>query len=271
MATAAMAVNTRVYSHQIVIVTERQEEKEERSLFMKVKTLVLASAGSLLLAGAANAELAGVSFVVVQDTETDFTVQAIANFTDTADILQAVAGLPGTPLVWETTASSGLVNDDDGDPDGGNEDDIPFALNGEFDSWLAMGATGIFSANFQFTPDFWGVPNGENITVLTDGLQSISNDDSAYFFGGPGNAVGDLEGALGEEGTGDVIIGQFSVGKDFEVRSISFSGLIQWATAGAGATQTPFSASIDVPAIPAPGALALLGLAGLAGTRRRRR
>jgi hypothetical protein len=226
-----------------------------------MKTLI-ALAGSLVVAGTASADLTDVFFEVWDNGGSDYvTYRLFAEFDNTADAIGAYAGLEGQPLFFSTDAPGGIYNDD-GYFGGGHTDDIPFgnAGNLDIDTWLTIGQVGDFSGHPSFSPDFLGIPGGENQKVLVDGLTSFSDQNSAVFF--PGAAVQvDTWGDASH-----VALAQFSVAAPgaAEMPFAEMGGVIQWVPEGGNAIQTEFYASI-----PAPGALALLGLAGLVGRRRR--
>jgi hypothetical protein len=229
-----------------------------------MKTLI-ALAGSLVVAGSASAALTDMFFEEIDNGNPDYvTYRVLASFDDLTDKIQAFAGLEGQPLYWQTDVASGLYNDD-GDFGTGHIQDIPFGNgdNLDIDTWMTIGQIGGFDfSGVSFSPDFLGVPGGENLQVLTTGLTSFSDDDSAVFIPGAAKLVttwGDNDVPV------HVALAQFTVASSAAAEVyMEFGALIQWADEG-GTTYQDYHVAI----VPGPGALALLGLAGLIGRRRR--
>ncbi|MDY7110632.1 MAG: hypothetical protein SYC29_18520 [Planctomycetota bacterium] len=227
-----------------------------------MKTLI-ALAGTLALTGAALADFTGLTFEEIDNGNPDYrTFRVLARFSDLNDKIQAFAGLDGQPLYWTTNVQSGIYNDD-GDFGTGHIQDIPFGNgdNLDIDTWMTIGQIGGFDfSGVSFSPDFLGIPGGEDLQVLTDGLTSFSDEDSAVFIPGPAKDVttwGDNDVPV------DVALAQFTVASSAASEVyMEFGAIVQWQN-GAGENFQTYAV------IPAPGALALLGLAGVARRRRR--
>ena len=220
--------------------------------------------GLLVLAGSASADLTGMYFAPIDNGEPDYvTYRAYARFDSYVDQIGAYAGLEGRPLFFSTDAPAGIYNVDV--HENGHFNDLPFG-NGSYidiDTWLTIGQVGGFEGFPEFSPDFLGVPGGENVQVLVDGLTDFSHEDSAVFFPGPARPVhtwGDNDVPI------DVALAQFTVAAPApgEELYMEFGAVIQWMN-GDGDVFQDYHTAI----VPAPGALALLGMAGLRGRRRR--
>ncbi|MDY7110634.1 MAG: hypothetical protein SYC29_18530 [Planctomycetota bacterium] len=227
--------------------------------------LLLVLTGSLALAGTASADLTGMYFAPIDNGERDLvTYRACARFDNPADWIGAFAGTEGRPLFFSTNVWSGIYNND-GCFGPGHIDDIPFGTwwtRLDIDTWLTIGRIGgLDGYDFPaFSPDFLGIPGGEDMKVLTDGLTSFSHEDSAVYYPGPAmpvNTWGDNEVPI------DVALAQFVV-EDRDDLLIEFGAVIQWVPEGGEVTQTYLTAQV-----PAPGALPLLALAGLLHRRHR--
>ncbi|MDY7110630.1 MAG: hypothetical protein SYC29_18510 [Planctomycetota bacterium] len=229
-----------------------------------MKTLI-ALAGSFVVAGSASAALTDMYFSEVDNGNPDYvTYRVLASFDNTTDKIQAFAGLAGQPLYWQTDVASGIYNDD-GDFGTGHIQDIPFGngTNLDIDTWMTLGQVGGFDfSGVAFSPDFLGIPGGEDLQVLTDGLTSFSDEDSAVFIPGAAKVVttwGDNEVPI------EVALAQFTVASSAASQVyMEFGAVIQWQDESGNNIQDYYTA-----VVPAPGALALLGLAGLIGRRRR--
>ena len=222
-----------------------------------MKTLI-ALAGSLLVAGSASAAFTGVYAVDMGNPASDQqTYRFYAGFDNPDDGIQAFSGLEGQPLLF-TSFAGGIINDDATGT--GHEKDLPYTFNGEFDTWLTIGATSGYSGFPSFTPEFLGTTYSDPdnlIQVLVDGLTSFYHEDSAVFIAGP---------AVPVDSWGDhtaVALAQFTVPLAEGVDIMEFGGVLTWEDDG-----TPTNTEFYV-LVPSPGALALLGLAGLIGRRRR--
>jgi hypothetical protein len=223
--------------------------------------LLIAFTGSIALAGSASADLTGMIFTPIDHGDPDYiTYRAYARFDNALDQISAFAGLEGRPLFFETDAPGGIYNVDV--HENGHFNDLPFGYGSyiDIDSWLTIGQVGGFIGFPDFSPDFLGVPGGENQQVLTDGLTGFFHEDSAVFFPGPAKPVntwGDNDVPI------DVALAQFTVA-DYGDPTVEFGAVIQWIPEGGEVTQTYLTAGI-----PAPGAMAFLALAGLIGRRHR--
>jgi hypothetical protein len=222
---------------------------------------LIALTGALVAAGSASADLTGMIFTPIDHGNPDYvTYRAYARFDNPFDAIRAYLGGEDEPLFFSTDAPSGIYNDD-GWPQG-HLCDIPYGNlpNIEIDTWLTIGQIGGFQGFPDFSPDFLGVPGGEELKLLVDGLTSFSDDRSAVFFpdsAKPVNTWGDNDVPI------DVALAQFTVA-DYGDPTVEFGAVIQWVPEGGEVTQTYMTATI-----PAPGAMALLGLAGLVGRRHR--
>jgi MYXO-CTERM domain-containing protein len=223
---------------------------------------LMALTGALVLAGSASADLTGMFFAPIDNGDPDLvTYRAYARFDSPADRIGAFAGLDGKPLFFSTSAPGGIFNW----PHSWNGDhieDIPMGEGNvlDLDTWLTIGQVGGFETFPDFSPDFLGIPGGEELMVLTDGLVEFSHEDSAVYYPGPAKPVntwGDNDVPI------DVALAQFVV-EDRDDLLIEFGAVIQWIPEGGEVTQTYLTAEV-----PGPSAVALLGVAGLAGRRRR--
>ena len=227
-----------------------------------MKTLI-ALAGSLVVAGSASATLTDMYFTEIDNGNPDYTTYRVyASFDNPNDEIGAYAGLEGQPLMFSTNVGTGLYNFD-GLFGGGHTDDIPFGseppADWDLDSWLTIGLIGGFAGHPSFSPDFLGVPGGENLKVIADGMTGFSDTNSAVFFPGPAVPVS----TWGDPA--NVALANFTVASELASEIImDFAAVIQWVPEGGQVTQTYMEAHV-----PGPGALALLGLAGLLGRRRR--
>ena len=150
--------------------------------------LLIALAGSLALAGSASAEFLYTHAQLRSNPNPDqLTWRVYARFDNPMDRISAYAGLPDSPLWWDGYGTDGLINDD-GYHGEGHINDLPFGdgSNVAVDSWLTIGQVGGFNGFPEFTPDFLGVPGGEELQVLVDGMTFFHDEDSAvYIAAGP--------------------------------------------------------------------------------------
>jgi hypothetical protein len=222
----------------------------------------LALAGPLALTGTAWAALVDVLWKDMENPNPQrCTYRLFARFDDPLDLVSAYAGLEGRPLYWSTSAPGGLINDDGYYEGPGHLNDLPYGNlpNVERDTWLTIGYVGGFSDFPSFSPGFLGVPDGENVKVLVDGMTSFCHENSAVFLSGPPPVhTWDPEGPWY-----DVALAQFTIESTGD-EWMEMSGFVQWQPFEGDVYQTDFHA-----VIPAPGTLPLMALALL--TRRRRR
>ena len=222
----------------------------------------LALACSLALAGRACAALVDVLWKDMENPDPNrCTYRLFARFDHPWDKLSAYAGLEGRPLYWSTSAPGGLINDDGYYEGPGHLNDLPYGdlPNLERDTWLTIGYVGGFSRFPLFSPHFLGVPGGEDVQVLVDGMTSFFDDDSAVFFAHwvPPVMIWDHEPPY------DVALAQFTVESAGD-EWMEMGGLVQWRPYDGDVFQTTFHAII-----PTPGVLPLTPIVLLARRRRR--
>ncbi|MDY7110679.1 MAG: hypothetical protein SYC29_18760 [Planctomycetota bacterium] len=222
----------------------------------------LALACSLALAGPACAELVNVFWTDMENPDPQRrTYRLFARFNDAWDRISAYASIGGRPLYWSTSAPGGLINDDGYWEGPGHLNDLPYGNlpNIEQDTWLTIGYVGGFSDFPVFSPGFLGVPDGENVKVLVDGMTSFSDDDSAVYLAGNQNWVHCWD----DEDPYDVALAQFTIESSGD-EWMEMGGVLQWHDFDGESYHTEFHA-----VIPAPGVLPAAALALFARRRRR--
>jgi hypothetical protein len=225
---------------------------------MKMKTLaMLAGVGAPLIAtAAAPAEFLGITVQGKTNAFGLIVCNIYANFDNTGDIFQAVAGTALAPMLIQVEGGGTFYNHAFG-TDRAPGDALIAAFNSlAFDTFVTIG---IKSTNdnladaLVITPGF---PTGITGTQL-------STDESGWAVT-PIDPQGEPFNPDYVGGNGSILIGQFSTA---DGTGISGTMLIQWAP-GVGKAE---SVVVSFFHVPTPGALALLGTAGLIGARRRRR
>jgi len=247
---------------------------------MKVKQFTLATAGSLLLAGAASADFTHIDFDDGTDVTidgVDYTSYALYAFSDNPaeDVLVAVSGLGETMGMEPGAGGAGFAawwsNDTNAVGDGGGSG-----------FWNASG----FGSRPVFFQPAGAPADWQWDTMWTIGQDNLSTGDEPEAQLAPGTSI-DLAGpgptimspgnaGLGSmfitpdnaagvpDAQGRVLIGRYTVETG---EHVSFGANIDFGNfSGRGVGQFYGFATT----IPAPGALALLGVAGLAARRRRR-
>ncbi|MFK7960438.1 MAG: PEP-CTERM sorting domain-containing protein [Phycisphaerales bacterium] len=214
------------------------------------KIAALAGVGAIAAASVASADFTGVSVVELNLVDGFTTYQVYANFDNPTDSVLAVSA---TAQALSFNADSMLYQDTSLPGTGLHDTPAISAIAGPADSWVTVGgdfANGM--TDTSFSPGFLGGGAGD----LISGSSFTQESNGGYFDENPGTA----------ENGGSVIIAQFTLAND--TTTATYSGGVDWQSAGAGFTSTAFDAVLVL--IPAPGAFALLGLAGLATARRRR-
>ena len=222
------------------------------------KNFILGSTTALLLTGAASADFLGFDGIVSTNTQGNNVVQMFAVF-DNADAV----GL-------------NVFNADIGTDDLFIHNDVQVGAGG---TWLPSASLDIpgfsDSGNDSYVTIGYGVGaeaalNGTSLDPgfgETGGLGGTIPVGAGWFNGNPPNAQTATAFAGGTDGLSGyaVMIGQFVFAGEL---LFSFDAEMG-ANSGPG-SEVEFGADLyTLPAIPAPGALALLGLGGLAARRRR--
>ena len=220
---------------------------------MNVKTLAFASAGAVLIAGAAFGDHLSIEGDGVTSFEYgDFDATGlqvcrlyVAGLND-GDSVLSVSGIPGSMMNINANGSIFNALELGQTHFAGNSALFPTFPELQWDTWLAIGDE---TANVS--------PGFPNVALAGGGADVVDNANAAWFNGDPGSpAFAD---------NGNVMIGQFSFA---DTDTMYFSANIQIIRADGSEEQIWVEGEFNH--IPAPGALALLGVAGLAGTRRRR-
>jgi hypothetical protein len=232
---------------------------------MKKNLSMLAGVTSLVFAGAAAADFAGLDYEIANSGDlTDlggnivaantWTARIYATFTDAGDSLQAVFGDADSPL--SIHSSSGFYQNAFGGPTSKEVNSALYAAfpSLRYDSWATIGledSTGNALNNIGID---WTSFNGGGSIETSDGTWFVTPDDA--------------QGTAGSELR--VMIAQLTMLENGDGSTGTTFGMVslQGKTAD-GTTWSARDQSFDY-ALPAPGALALLGMAGLAGRRRRR-
>jgi len=224
---------------------------------MKVKILSVL-AGSMMLAGAANAAYTGLYSEVytnaVYDAPPDsITFRLYATFDNEADQLTGLGGAAAEPWYLNCEAGYTFYND---------------LVYGEF--WAHNGN---LDAAFQYLhyDSFWDIGTDSSfghaaLGIAFPGVQPIWDD--THWFADDGGIYRTPEDPLTFAGADlAVLIGQFTFMPDSGPEALYAKGAVKMNMVSDG-EQLNLYEDFTL-AIPAPGALALLGLAGLVGRRRR--
>ena len=219
---------------------------------------ILGSATALLITGAASADFIGFDGTLTKNSQGNNVVQVFAVF-DNADAVAL--------NIFNADISAGgeFIHNDVQIGAGGTWTpsaslDIPGFSNSSNDSYVTIGY-GVGTA---------AATNGTNLDPgfgETNGLGGTIPVGAGWFNGNPPNAQVASAFAGGTDGISGyaVMIGQFVFAGEL---LFSFDAEMG-ANSGAG-SEVVFGADVyTLPAIPAPGALALLGLGGLVARRRR--
>ena len=227
---------------------------------------MLAGVTSLLFAGAASADFAGLDYEVANSGDiTDlggnvvaastWTARIYATFTNADDSLQAVFGDGDSPLMIDST--HGFYQNAFGGPTSKEVNSALYAAfpSLRYDSWATIGledSTGNALNNIGID---WSVFEAGGGIATDDGTWFVTPDDA--------------QGTAGSELR--VMIAQLTMVDDGDgAIDAHVFGMVSLQGKNAdGSTWSARDLAFDY-ALPAPGALALLGLAGLAGRRRRR-
>ena len=222
------------------------------------KNFILGSTTALLLTGAASADFIGFDGTLTTNAQGNNVVQMFAVF-DNADAVAL------NVFNSDIGASSEFIHNDVQVGAGGTwvpsaSLDIPGFSDSGNDSYVTIGY-GVGAA---------AATNGTNLDPgfgETGGLGGTIPVGAGWFNGNPPNAQGASEFAGGTDGLSGyaVMIGQFVFAGEL---LFSFEAEMG-ANSGAGSEVVFGQDLYTLPAIPAPGALALLGLGGLVARRRR--
>ncbi|MCH8824479.1 MAG: hypothetical protein IH984_13345 [Planctomycetes bacterium] len=205
---------------------------------MKRNSLLVAAVLTLIVSGSTRANLLGVDWILGPHQHPDgqhTTFQIVVSFNDPNDQIFAVSCGMGIDLDFWTSDGSDIYNQEQfaGLP----FNDFPSApgLGGElWDSYVTIGAT-TFPSNTQFTPDFlgpWGgVPPPQQVIVGSE----LNENDGAWFFFGDAPFVSDLEDAVADNKTFDIVVAQFTVDEGV---NIYLSSNIGWFEDGVGRLTT---------------------------------
>jgi MYXO-CTERM domain-containing protein len=265
---------------------------------MKVKYLTLASAGSLLMVGAANAAFVGVELKSMDHWfGTDITVgggavqtaynagnfdsyRVYAVFDAPAAILGA-SGDNANPMFLNNVDNGTFFNYIEQGKSGTTHFDVAQASGfasapaKAYDTYATVGGFAGAADATQFSPPGGGSNNGGVGNHFQQNWSSAEGTGSSYawFQTAPVNASQTPNGLFtansphgaATDGRYYVCLFQVTVeaGKKVE-------GRMGVALANGSIINDPILNSFTTNTVPAPGAIALLGLAGLAGTRRRR-
>ena len=220
---------------------------------------ILGSATALLLTGAASADFIGFDGTFTMNSQGNNVVQLFAVFDNDDAVLLNVFNAE------ENTFENEFIHSD-----------VQVAASGTWNPTASLDIPGFSdSSNDSYVTIGYGVgaaaaTNGTNLDPgfgETGGLGGTIPSGAGWFNGNPPNAQVASAFAGGTDGISGyaVMIGQFVFAGEL---LFSFDAEMG-ANSGAG-SEVEFGEDLyTLPAIPAPGALALLGLGGLAARRRR--
>ena len=224
---------------------------------MKVKILSVL-AGSMMLAGAANAAYTGLysevyTNAVYEAPPDSITFRLYATFDNEADQLTGLGGAAAEPWYLNCEAGYTFYND---------------LVFGEF--WAHNGN---LDAAFQFLhyDSYWTIGTDTTfghaaLGIAFPGVQPTWDDTDWY--ADDGGVYRTPEDPLTFAGAElRVLVGQFTINASTDDPGF-LEGAIKMNITSGGETVIVYEEGVLIP-IPAPGALALLGLAGLVGRRRR--
>lgn len=231
-----------------------------------MKNFVIASLGSLAVAGAASADFSGIVFNEYQSADGVYCIADIyAAFTTDADVLLNVFDV-------QASLEGGFDQLNHADLAGVSWSPALASGNGANDTFVTIGGGVGFSNSTQADPN-WGAAGFQQ-----PGIPALAG----WFNSNPPNLQGQAQGGLDlsnltgsktYEGAGTFIM-RLVIDKSLLTDAgikLTFNGSLTYNQGlGTAPIQPDFMFNNQLWAIPAPGALALLGLAGLAGGRRRR-
>ena len=221
-------------------------------------TVLTALAGSMVVAGAANAALLQVvaeEYVgdgwVANGYEGLVTYRIYAEFSGEAgDGVVAIFGNADSPLSWQSTNGT-FYNASILNSLTAPQDATPSIWLNQWDTYVTVGVDDADGDATSLSPGF-----SAEVNALAS---NFSATNAAYFI-----TPDEMQGM--PDANGRVLIGQLTL---FEGDSFIFGSALGTGSQ-LGLQDYNGTQYLNVPIIPGPGALALLGLAGLAGTRRRR-